>query len=170
MKTKAVDQVLPEIRADTDLVRAECERVRTSHGGLLRAEDVVDAARDEATALHSLFTWDDSVAAEKWRLTQARQIIRVFIHKALPADDDEKGKPVRVYISPPEQRSLGGGYLTFDSVKDDPDRRRQMARQLVSDLKRIANSPQYAGFEELQGLLREVGVVADKWYWKLELA
>ena len=38
-------------------------------------EEVVDLARNENTELHKCFTWDDTVAAEKYRKYEARQIL-----------------------------------------------------------------------------------------------
>ena len=37
---------------------------------------VVDTARDPKNPLHSCFEWDDTVAAEKYRIVQAGQLIR----------------------------------------------------------------------------------------------
>lgn len=47
-------------------------------GGLLRPKAVVDAARDDKSPLHGCFEWDDGVAAEKYRIEQAQQLIRSF--------------------------------------------------------------------------------------------
>lgn len=44
--------------------------------GRLRPEDVVDAARNPNSALHSYFTWDDSEAAVAYRLQEARALIK----------------------------------------------------------------------------------------------
>lgn len=44
--------------------------------GRLTPEELVNASRDESSPLHSMFEWDDSVAAEKYREVQARKIIR----------------------------------------------------------------------------------------------
>jgi hypothetical protein len=44
--------------------------------GRLRPEDVVDAARNPNSALHSYFTWDDSEAAAAYRLQEARALIK----------------------------------------------------------------------------------------------
>jgi hypothetical protein len=44
--------------------------------GRLSAENVVDEARDETSVLHTHFTWDDSEAADAYRLIEARQLIR----------------------------------------------------------------------------------------------
>ena len=45
-------------------------------GGRLTAQNVVDEARDPASVLHGHFTWDDSTAADAYRLIEARQLIR----------------------------------------------------------------------------------------------
>ena len=42
-------------------------------------ENVLNKAKDEETELHKCFEWDDSVAGEKYRLIQARDVIRHFV-------------------------------------------------------------------------------------------
>lgn len=44
--------------------------------GRLVAGQVVYAASDPDSPLHRFFDWDDTVAAEKWRLEQARKMIQ----------------------------------------------------------------------------------------------
>lgn len=44
------------------------------HGGLT-PENIVDRAKDSTNVLHSLFEWDDSIAAKNWRLQQSRMLI-----------------------------------------------------------------------------------------------
>ena len=44
--------------------------------GKLRPIDVVERARDPKSVLHDCFEWDDTKAAEQWRLRQAAQLIR----------------------------------------------------------------------------------------------
>ena len=44
-------------------------------------ENVLNLARDESTELHKCFEFDDAVAGEKYRLIQARDIIRHFVIK-----------------------------------------------------------------------------------------
>lgn len=43
--------------------------------GKITAETVLNVAKDENSVLHGMFEWDDSLAAEKYRLSQARTII-----------------------------------------------------------------------------------------------
>ena len=58
---------------------AELETIRRNAGGVLRPEDVVSFAADPDTELHSRFEWDDTEAAQQYRLWQARQLIRVTV-------------------------------------------------------------------------------------------
>ena len=47
-------------------------------GGLLRPQAVVDAARPKNSPLHGAFCWNNTEAAQKYRLLQAQQLIRSF--------------------------------------------------------------------------------------------
>ena len=47
-------------------------------GGLLRPQAVVNAARPKDSPLHSAFCWNNTEAAQKYRLLQAQQLIRSF--------------------------------------------------------------------------------------------
>lgn len=62
-----------------DAIVSELEGIRSSAGGVLKTEDVVDAARPEDAPLHAAFTWDDHAAAEQHRRWQARQLIRCVV-------------------------------------------------------------------------------------------
>ena len=66
------------MRIDKDKAQQELEQLNRRHGGL-SAEIVLDAARGLGSALHDYFEWADDVAAEKFRLEQARNLIRIFV-------------------------------------------------------------------------------------------
>src|SRR5690606_23964207 len=93
---------------------AELERIRSKHNGVLRPKDVLAAARNSRNPLHSQFCWDDSVAAEKYRLQQAQTLI-ISVKVVKPAT---AGAVVRVrpYTSLPSDRISGGGYRHIDDV------------------------------------------------------
>lgn len=57
--------------------------------GKLTPALVVDEARDPGHPLHSRFEWDDEIAGENWRRTQAAELIRsVKIRRARPSGGD----------------------------------------------------------------------------------
>lgn len=109
-----------------DAIKDELETIRKNHNGHLLPADVVEFARDPSTQLHTQFQWDDSRAAEQWRLQQARNIIR--LHVTVIQEDTE---PVRAYVSLTPDRHTGGGYrATVDVVNDDELRARMVADAL----------------------------------------
>ncbi len=56
-----------------DPVAVQIELSRLSE---ITPDAVVEKARDPKTALHRCFEWDDSEAAERYRLWQARMVVR----------------------------------------------------------------------------------------------
>lgn len=57
-------------------------------------ENVLNKARDEETELHKCFEWDNKVAGEKYRLIQARDIIRHFV--IVTPEESEEEEPIKV--------------------------------------------------------------------------
>lgn len=79
-------------------------------------EQVLEKARDEKSELHKYFEWDDSIAAEKYRLYQARQLIQflVIIPKTqeTPAiryfqitSEENKYMPTRKFLQNKDERA-----------------------------------------------------------------
>lgn len=56
-------------------IAAEMQAIVADRDALL-PEDVVEAARNPNSTMHGFFEWDDSEAAAKFRLVQARWLIR----------------------------------------------------------------------------------------------
>lgn len=72
-------------KADANIVAAEIEAI----GEEAKAEDILEKARDENTELHKCFIWDDSVAAEHWRLQTARMIAGSIVIDRVAQEPDE---------------------------------------------------------------------------------
>lgn len=74
---------------DAKTVGEHLEFLRQQEKGELTPQDVVKDARNPNSPLHSFFEWDDSEAAEQYRLKQARGLIRavvaVFVRPDAPA-------------------------------------------------------------------------------------
>lgn len=114
-------------------VLEELEEIAKKNKGVLRPSDVVEFAKDENTALHSRFEWDDTEAATQYRLWQARQIIRVNI-TMLPNETD--GRPVKVFVSMLKDRySTDGGYRYLQDVMSDSESREQLLAQAYDEFK-----------------------------------
>jgi hypothetical protein len=66
----------------TQTQREHLELIRASAGGTLAPQDVLTDARNPNSPLHDLFLWNDSEAAEAYRLIQAREVVRVVVRMA----------------------------------------------------------------------------------------
>lgn len=92
------------------VVLAELQRIYKRHRKLLKAEDVLDAARHPDSPLHAHFEWDDTIAAEQFRLHQARQLIVRYRVEVI------ESKPSRVFYSLSQDRINGGGYRATEDI------------------------------------------------------
>jgi hypothetical protein len=123
----------------------ELKRLAATNGGELRPIDVVTAARSPESPLHTHFDWDDSDAADKWRLHQARLLIRVVV--AYEPVADGRNIPHRVFVSLTPHREDGTGYRLTTDVLSDPDLRRQLLTDARAEMKRFTQK--YKQLDEL---------------------
>ena len=62
--------------------KADAQKVAEEIGfGKFTPMEVLEKAKDETTELHKCFEWNDSIAAEKYRLEQAKNIIRMLVYE-----------------------------------------------------------------------------------------
>ena len=61
-------------------------------------EQILDFAKDKKHPLHNYFEWDDAVAGNKYRLIQARELIRSIILTIQDQETKQRFK-VRAYLS-----------------------------------------------------------------------
>ena len=104
-----------------------------SIGETVRPSDVVELARDENTALHNLFTWDDSVAAERYREHEAGCIIRniVIVENDKQNDDKENVVVVRAIMSTNERTKE---YTTVQRIVTNKDSYTRLLAAALAEL------------------------------------
>lgn len=115
-------------------------------------EDVVDAAAHPDHELHGFFDWDDSEAAKKFRLMQARMLIRT-IPVVYVQEEQKKGEKrqkrvikVRKYHALRSDRKDGGGYREIEEITSD--------KNMLDELEQEAKA-------EMEGVLRRFEVLKD---------
>jgi len=144
-------------------VHAELERIRHLHPEeLLIPEEVVRAAQSPRSPLHELFTWDDTEAARRHRLEEARQLIRVTV-TLIPGTDQE----VRAYVSLSEDRPQGvkgqitggGGYRATAEVMSDEQLRAILLADAQREMRAFQNK--YARLSELALVFDAMTVAAN---------
>jgi hypothetical protein len=139
--TKGVESVNENQHAVIEALAA----IASQNEGMLKVDDVIEAARPASSPLHSKFTWDDTEAAHKWRQEQARALIRVTVHM-LPSNISNE--PVRVFVSlTPDRKDDGGGYRSLVSVMSRKDLREQLLADACADMERFQQK--YAQLSEL---------------------
>lgn len=71
------------------LYKADAQKVADEIGsGQITPQEVLEKARDVNSELHKCFEWNDSIAAEKYRLQQARSIIINLVYA--PKKEEEQ--------------------------------------------------------------------------------
>lgn len=119
-----------------DLYKADagkCYEEIQQIGEEVRPEQVLDKARDSKTELHKCFDWDDSSAAEKYRLQQARQVINHLI--VIKRDEEDDGKePVQFRVMLKNGRKLDSGYKQTIVMVKDEDEYQKLLAQAYSEL------------------------------------
>ena len=83
------------IPVDAQTAGEELQRIYREKGAL-NPVDIVDESRDSAAPLHPCFEWDDETAAEKYRQTQAMQIVRSII--TIQESDKKEPQEVRAFV------------------------------------------------------------------------
>lgn len=98
-------------------LRDELMRVRAEHGALTPA-NVVESAREADSPLHHRFEWDDTIAAEQYRLSQAAEIIRKV--KVSYSTADNQRREVRAFLPVRGDEPTASVYEPTDEVLTDP--------------------------------------------------
>ncbi len=121
--------------------------------GRLTPHDLVEASRPEDAPMHKAFEWNDAVAAERYRETQASYIIRSIVVKP-----EVTNEPVRkfVSISNPISEDMDEDmdedeprqtYRAIETVVSDESLRKQMLANAFSEL--AAFRRKYVSLSEL---------------------
>lgn len=116
-------------KTDAEVAAKELERISEAHGGVLKPEYVVDESRHPEAPLHNEFEWNDEVAAEKYRVTQAQHIIRSIV-----IVDDTDQKPFRMFVNVLPKDSPETAYMRINDVLADSYLREQMLENARREL------------------------------------
>lgn len=111
-------------------ITEELKRIAERNAGKLYPRDVVEEARPAASPLHDSFEWDDSAAAEAYRIEQARKLIQVSV-TILPGSSET----IRAFVSLTTDRKQEGGYFPVETVMSRTDLREQMLTDATAELK-----------------------------------
>lgn len=132
-------------------LKNELLAIRAEHGQLTPALIVEEAAAEEHP-LHGRFEWDDSVAGHKYRLSQAKQLIRVVKEAYI----DRSGAPSDVRFFHAIPREDGMVYEPLPEIVGDD----LASKVLIQSMEREWRSlrKRYEKFTEFRAMImRDLG-------------
>lgn len=94
-------------------------REAAKHGGITPAQ-LVTAARNPKSPGHACFEWDDTIAAQAHRLTQASSIIRSLTVAYSPASAPDELRTIRAYWPDSSHGASKGVYKAIEAIAADP--------------------------------------------------
>lgn len=113
---------------------------------VLTPSALVDAARPESSPLHSAFNWDDSDAAEKYRMMQARMLMT-----SVRVDIAGKDQAAFVNVIVSVQDVPTRGYISTTRALSDEEITKQLIRQATRELNYWTET--YNNIQELSGVV-----------------
>ena len=76
------------------IYKADAQKVADEIGNdKITPQEIIEKARDEQSELHKCFEWNDTIAAERYRLQQARNVLSMLVFKL----KTEEEQPVRIF-------------------------------------------------------------------------
>lgn len=133
-----------------EVVGKHFEQIEKDYGQLNR-ENVLESARAADSPIHGLFEWDDSVAAEKYRLHQASVLI---CNLDVEVVTDDKPITCRAYVDVSESKQ--GAFVNVETAFKAEESRNMVIMKALQEL--VAFEKKYKNLNELAELME----VADK--------
>lgn len=112
-------------------------------------ENVLEYASDESSELHKCFEWNDSIAANKYRLQQARSVIQYLV----VTDEKKEREPVRVF----QITSQPNVYQTTRFFLEQPDEYEALLKRAKEEL--AAFKKRYKSLTELETVFEAIDML-----------
>lgn len=129
------------------IFKADAQKVADEIGEeKVTPELVLERARDENSELHKCFEWDDGIAAEKYRLEQARRIIVNLVVK--PKEKDSQ--PIRCFQVTSERHTYQPTQLFMKQEGEYQKLLKRALRELESFKRR------YESLAELETIFEQI--------------
>lgn len=134
---------------DANVVGGVVEQLEEKEGQVTR-ESFLEASRPDDAPTHALFEWDDSVAAERYRLDQSRHIINAL--RVVYVNNEKEEVKVSAFV----QTSPTGASTVYENIHDalkDEGKREIVLNRIRGELDAFINRNR--NIEELADILEE---------------
>lgn len=150
------------LKTDPQVVGEYCHDLEQKKGGKITPKELVEAAKDVNSPLHCEFEWNDSVAAQKFRETQASYIIRSIEVEIVHIPTSITN--VEVKIVPAGMHGVrfyhalsnnGTGYENLYSINNDEWKRKKLLDNCLRDIRNLKNKYETLR-DELPGFFKAI--------------
>lgn len=119
-------------------------------GDEVQPEQVLDKARDKSSELHKCFDWNDSSAAEKYRLFQARNVLNQLI-VVVREEEKDNNEQIQFRVMLKNDTARGSGYKQTLVMVRDEDEYKKLLESAYRELH--AFKQKYSCLSELSEIL-----------------
>ena len=124
-----------------------CAEEILSIGEEATAKQIVDKARNAETELHKCFEWDNDIAAEKYRIEQARDIAANLVIRRTEEQIEREEPEIRVFHKP----TSTSGYKPLQVIVQHQDEYQELLKRAYAELH--AFKIKYQNLQELDYIL-----------------
>ncbi len=125
--------------------------------GEINPKTVVDESRDVEAPLHKCFEWDDVVAAEKHRITQAQQMIRNIVVVSVGDSNNTEVEPVRAFVSIRDIEPNSRRYVSISLAISNDYYNEQILLQALKELENFRRK--YSNISKFTEVIRAIDTV-----------
>ena len=146
---------------DANIVGSVIEQLEEKHGKVTR-ELFLDASRSVDSPTHSIFEWDNDIAAEKWRLSVATKTINNLRVVSVKPELVEQKIKAFVNTSRPKEKQM---YVNIVTALSDEQTREIVLCRLRTEIQALIERNKHIDElalilqEETQKLIEQKGVV-----------
>ena len=137
----------PKFKADAN----KCADELNSIGENITPEQIVEFAKDDTTELHKCFEWNDTVAAHKFRLTQARSVMCELVIKPVKREQTQ----YRLFYNVGKKE----GYQPTQIILQDKDKYERLLKTAKNEL--ISFQRKYKMLAELSTVFDAIDSIAN---------
>ncbi len=144
----------PNAGVKAEVAHKEIMRIKNKNGGDVSPDSIVAEASRKTNPLHVLFTWDDSEAAHKYRLSEAGSLLRAIEITYVELPEQPRRAFEVSYKKPSGRQDKQTLYTTAEEAAADPDNHAKLIAEAVRTL--MAWRCRFRYLQELSHLMQKI--------------
>lgn len=138
---------------EADVAGKHIEELQNKHGEVT-SKILLDSARSNDSCIHSCFEWKDDVAAEKYRLQQASEMLCDIV-KVSVADNESEIKTFRAFVNVSDNKLFSSGkFVDIQTALSNEETRKIVLNKALNEFDSVKKK--YEDFTELSQIFKEI--------------